>query len=66
MKVTELKNMLKSMTPAQLSEKLDETQQELFKLKLQKVTGAIKDNSQFSKLRSQIARIRTLLHQVSN
>ncbi len=64
MKINQVKAELKQLNKAQLLEKLDYTRQELFKLRLQSATALVKDNSQFKKLKSQVARILMYIQQL--
>lgn len=64
MKINQVKAELKQLNKAQLLEKLDYTRQELFKMRLQSATALVKDNSQFKKLKSQVARILMYIHQL--
>ncbi len=59
----QIKQDLKSLDEQKLAQKLNEFRQELFKLRLTSVTSPIKDYKQMGKLRSNIARALTYLHQ---
>ena len=61
MKITEIKNKWKSLDAQQLEQELTNTRRALFGLRLNSVTGHVKDNSQFKKLRRQIACISTFI-----
>ncbi len=63
MKVVKFKDELAQMSKADLHEKLENTQRELFSLKLNASTAHIKDYSLFKKLRKDIARMATILRQ---
>jgi ribosomal protein L29 len=54
---------MQQMTVAQLQEKLDGLRRSLFSLRLSALTTHVKDNSQFGKLRSDIARVMTVINQ---
>lgn len=54
---------IKQLTGAQLFEKIDDARRALFALRLNASTTAIKDYSQFRKLRLSIARMETELSQ---
>jgi ribosomal protein L29 len=55
---------LKNMDVAALKTELASLRKELFNLKLSLLSGQVKDTSQFRKLRVQIARAQTFLHQM--
>lgn len=57
---------LKNMDVAALNNELISLEKELFNLKLSLLSGQVKDTSQFRKLRVQIARTQTFLHQKQN
>lgn len=57
------KAILKSADAKQLAVKIVEYRTDLFKLRLASTTGHIKDYSQFKKLRVNLARAITYLHQ---
>ena len=57
------KKELKNLDLGALNHEIDSLRKELFNLKLNKITGQVKDLSQFSKLRVQIARALTFLKQ---
>jgi ribosomal protein L29 len=54
---------INQLTAPQLNEKIEETRRALFALRLNTVTAAVKDYSQFRKLRTVIARMMTSLNQ---
>ena len=58
------KAILKSSDAKQLAEKVVNYRTDLFKLRLASTTGHVKDYSQFKKLRVNLARALTYLHQV--
>jgi len=57
------KQQLFNLTEAELLAKLEETQRELFGLRLYSVTSPVKDTSKAKKLRHAIARLKTFLGQ---
>jgi large subunit ribosomal protein L29 len=57
------KKELKSLDTQALKQEVVSLKKELFNLKLNKITGQLKDLSQFKKLRVQIARALTYLNQ---
>ncbi len=57
------KSILKSSDAQKLMEKVVEYRTNLFKLRLASTTGHVKDYSQFKKLRVNLARALTYLHQ---
>ena len=61
MKNVQLKQELKKLTYAQLSEQLIAVSQEYFVVRLQAKTSHVKDNSRFAKFRRLIARIKTYM-----
>lgn len=63
MKVTKAKEELQQMNAMQLQEKLDGLRRSLFSLRLSALTSHVKDNSQFKKLRADIARVMTYINQ---
>ena len=63
MKITKFKEEINSLTPEQLEPKSHELRKELFSLGLNASTSHVKDYSHFKKLRKNIARVLTLLHQ---
>lgn len=63
MKTTVLKQELAQMSVQELVERLDAMRRELFSLRLNVSVAHIKDNSLFKKLRKDIARVLTILHQ---
>jgi ribosomal protein L29 len=57
------KKELKNLDAQALKQEVTSLKKELFNLKLTKITGQLKDLSQFKKLRVQIARALTYLNQ---
>jgi len=57
------KKELKNLDTEALKQEVVSLKKELFNLKLNKITGQLKDLSQFKKLRVQIARALTYLNQ---
>lgn len=54
---------LKNLDATTLQKEADALKQELFNLKLGRLSGQVKDTSQFKKVRGQIARMLTLARQ---
>ena len=54
---------LRELTPAELSEKLDETKEELFNLRFQLAVSQSEDTASLGRLRQFIARIKTVMHE---
>ena len=63
MKVNELKKELKGLSTAELVEKENELEQELFNLRFQLATGQLEGTARIREVRKQIARIKTALRQ---
>lgn len=59
------KEDLKKLNADQLKEKVESYRRELFSLKLTAATAHVKDYSQFNKLRKNLARVLTYMHQKS-
>jgi len=57
------KKDLKKLDAVALKQEVEALKKELFNLKLNKITGQVKDVSQFGKLKVQIARALTFLKQ---
>lgn len=62
MKTNDFKKELASLSVAELQERLDALRRDLFSLKLNSSTAHIKDYSQFKKLKTNIARVLTHMH----
>jgi len=62
MKLAKEREQLKGMSVQELEKKLDECKKELFSLRLNSMTTHVKDYSQFSKLKKQVARVLTYLN----
>jgi large subunit ribosomal protein L29 len=62
MKLKQYKDELKQLSVEGLNERLVLLQRELFTLKINAATSYTKDNSQFKKLKKNIARVLTILH----
>ena len=60
---TETLKEFRKMAKDQLQERAEELRTELFKLKTQASTEKVKDVSQFRKIKKDIARILTILHE---
>jgi len=54
---------LRSLTPDELEEKLDETKEELFNLRFQLAVSQSEDTASLGRLRRDIARIKTVMHE---
>ncbi len=63
MKTNILKNEFAQMNEVELKEKIEAIRRELFSLRLNASTAHVKDYSLFNKLRKNIARGLTMLHQ---
>ena len=63
MKVDTFKKEIAQLNEQELREKLETTRRDLFSLKLNATTAHIKDYSLFKKLRKDVARMLTHLHQ---
>ena len=56
---------LRDLTPAELVDLLDETKEELFNLRFQVAVSQSNDTASFGRLRRQIARIKTVMHEAA-
>jgi len=54
---------LRGMTTEELTQRLHETYQELFNLRFRLATKQLRDTSQLSKVKREIARIKTILRE---
>lgn len=54
---------LRSLTSAEIGQKLDESYEELFNLRFQRATGQLKNTARKSQLRREIARLKTVLRE---
>ena len=54
---------LRGMTPEDLNQQLHETYQELFNLRFRLATKQLRDTSQVSKVKRDLARIKTVLRE---
>jgi large subunit ribosomal protein L29 len=63
MKVTKIKQELKQLDSKQLQEKLENLRRELFSVRLNAQTSHMKDYSQFTRIRKDIARVLTFMKQ---
>jgi large subunit ribosomal protein L29 len=61
--MSKVKDQLKQLTIEQLAVKISSLREELFSMRLNAVNTHVKDYSQFSKLRKDIARALTYIHQ---
>ena len=59
MKISEVR----SLTNAELANKLDDSYQELFNLRFQRSTGQLINTARVSEVRKQVARIKTVLRE---
>ncbi len=56
-------NEVRSLSNAELGKQLDDSYQELFNLRFQRVAGQVTNTARFGEVRKQIARIKTVLRQ---
>lgn len=56
---------LKEMTVDELQQQLDDAKKELFRLRVQQVSGQLENPLQIRNLRRQIARIKTIMNQTA-
>lgn len=63
MKKTEQKKALAGKSPAELKDELNALLKEQFGLRMQKATQQLQDTSKLKRVRRDIARARTLIHQ---
>lgn len=54
---------LRSLTSAEIGQKLDETYEELFNMRFQRATGQLKNTARKSELRREVARMKTVLRE---
>ena len=54
---------LRSLTTAEIGQKLDEAYEELFNLRFQRATGQLKNTARKGELRREIARMKTVLRE---
>jgi large subunit ribosomal protein L29 len=54
---------IRSLTTAEISQKLDESYEELFNLRFQRSTGQLKNTARKGQLRREIARMKTVLRE---
>jgi large subunit ribosomal protein L29 len=54
---------IRSLTNAELANKLDDAHQELFNLRFQKATGQLKNSARSRQVRREIAQIMTILRE---
>jgi large subunit ribosomal protein L29 len=54
---------VRSMTNAEMANKLDDMYQELFNLRFQAVTGKLTNTARFRAVRKDVARIKTVLRE---
>lgn len=63
MKSSESKKALNTKSPAELKDELNALLKEQFGLRMQKATQQLTDTSKLSRVRRNVARARTLIHQ---
>ncbi len=56
-------NEMRSLSNAEVRKQLDDSYQELFNLRFQRVAGQVTNTARFGEVRKQIARIKTVLRQ---
>jgi large subunit ribosomal protein L29 len=54
---------IRSLTTAEIGQKLDEAYEELFNLRFQRATGQLKNTARKGQLRQEIARLKTVLRE---
>ncbi len=54
---------IRSLTTAEIGQKLDEAYEELFNLRFQRATGQLKNTARKSELRREVARLKTILRE---
>ena len=54
---------LRSLTSAEIGQKLDEAYEELFNLRFQRATGQLKNTARKGELRREVARLKTVLRE---
>lgn len=54
---------IRSLTTAEVGQKLDEAYAEMFNLRFQRATGQLKNTARKSQLRREIARLKTVLRE---
>lgn len=54
---------IRSLTSAEVGQKLDEAYEELFNLRFQRATGQLKNTARKNQLRREIARLKTVLRE---
>ncbi len=54
---------IRSLTTAEIGQKLDEAYEELFNLRFQRATGQLKNTARKEQLRREIARLKTVLRE---
>ncbi|MCT0023576.1 50S ribosomal protein L29 [Weissella confusa] len=63
MKIKDLQNEIKGLSQAELVAKEKSYKEELFNLRFQLATGQLENTARLSKVRKQIARIKTVIRQ---
>ena len=56
-------NEVRQLTDEEIKKRIDENRETLGTMKFQKVTSQVENTSQFTKLRKDIARLKTILHE---
>lgn len=56
-------NEVRSMSNAELGKQLDDSYQELFNLRFQRVAGQVTNTARFGEVRRHVARIKTVLRE---
>lgn len=54
---------IRSLTTAEVGQKLDEAYEELFNLRFQRATGQLKNTARKGELRREVARLKTVLRE---
>lgn len=54
---------IRSLTTAEIGQKLDDAYEELFNLRFQRATGQLKNTARKAQLRREIARLKTVLRE---
>lgn len=54
---------IRSLTTAEIGQKLDDAYEELFNLRFQRATGQLKNTARKAQLRREVARLKTILRE---
>ena len=54
---------IRSLTTAEIGQKLDDAYEELFNLRFQRATGQLKNTARKAQLRQEVARLKTILRE---